>query len=483
MAHFGKDLDNFSAARTVQIINTEINEHFTIYTIEVTVGTYTWTVKHRYSEFHDLHEKLVVGFKLDKTLLPPKKLFGNQTEVFVKKRQQDLQVYLQTVLHYLAHHPPPALTFFLDFHLYEIHGITQAMAEDLYNRGEMILQTKEVYQVTPLQLHSLSERLKLPEPTCESGDMKKDLGHILDFITRAKHLQICGSEDVVACSNIRMNQLKFDLSLFKSLLSLEVLSCNFQMLQGLETIKQTLCSFNVYRTAKTIKEVVLQDVRAWKGEDGAQLVGGWDQVTRVDFSHNYIKEIDQSVQILWRAEHVNLSHNGLETIQHLQWLSQMTHLDLSHNRLQSLDSLHTKLGNLKCLLLSGNLLESLQGFSKLFSLEMLDVSDNKISKVEDVGGACQLPCLENLQLGGNPVTDTVDYRTKVLTMFGERLNEVCLDNQKASQTEKDTVAVRLALQKARESKPRLAGPRKVTAAACPAFPMGLKCSVSIGFSA
>ncbi|XP_076468739.1 nischarin-like isoform X2 [Babylonia areolata] len=460
MAHFGRDLDNFSAARTVQITNTETNEHFTTYTIEVTVGSYTWTVKHRYSEFHELHEKLVVGFKLDKTLLPPKKLFGHHTQTFVRKRQHDLQVYLQTVLHYLAHHPPPALTFFLHFHLYEIHGITQAMAEDLYNRGEMILQSKEVYQVTPLQLYSLTERLKLPEPTCDSGDMKKDLGHILDFITRAKHLQICGSEEAVGRSNIHMNQLKFDLSLFKSLQSLEILSCSFQMLQGLETIKQTLVSFNVYRTAHTIKEVVLQDTPRWKGEDGTPLVAGWDHVTHVDFSHNFIEDIDNSVAILWRAEHVNLSHNRLTQVQHLQWLSHMTHLDLSHNRLADLQALHTKLGNLKCLLLSGNLLDSLTGFAKLFSLEMLDVSDNRISKVEEVGPVCRLPCVEKLQLSGNPVTNTVDYRTKVLTMFGERVDEVYLDNQKASQSEKDTVAVRLALQKAREARPPQAAPRK-----------------------
>ena len=87
-------------------------------------------------------------------------------------------------------------------------------------------------------------------------------------------------------------------------------------------------------------------------------------------------------QILWQAEHVNLSHNQLEGMQHLQWLSQMTHLDLSHNRLHVLDSLHTKLGNLKCLLLTGNLIESLQGecFSgqgeegRLVPLPGLDIS-------------------------------------------------------------------------------------------------------------
>ena len=33
----------------------------------------------------------------------------------------------------------------------------------------------------------------------------------------------------------------------------QVITCNFQMVQGLETIKQTLNVFNVYRTAATIK--------------------------------------------------------------------------------------------------------------------------------------------------------------------------------------------------------------------------------------
>ncbi|XP_076448177.1 uncharacterized protein LOC143284919 isoform X2 [Babylonia areolata] len=464
MAHFGRD-DSFSAARTVQITGSETNENFTTYTIEMTVDSCTWTVRHRYSEFHELHEKLVASHKVDKGLLPPKKLFGNQTESFVKKRQHDLQLYLQTVLNLLAVRPPPALTSFLHFHLYEIHGITQTMAEDLYNRGEMLLQSNEVFRVTPLQLHSLTERLKLPEPTCDSGDVKKDLGHILDFITRTKHLQIRGRTELVGTSNINMNLLPFDLSLFKSIQSLELQTADFGMVRGLETIKQTLTFLKVFRSASTIKEVVLQDVPQWKGEDGSELVGGWDHVTRVDFSHNFIKDIDSSVQILWRVEHLDLSHNQLEGVEHLQWLSHMTHLDLSHNRLHSLTALHTKLGNLKCLLLQGNHIESLHGFSKLFSLEVLNVSNNKIAKVEDVRPVCQLPCMESLRLTDNPVTMTVDYRTRILEMFGDRVGEVSLDGEKASQKEKDTVAVRLALQKAKDARSRQAGPRKIPSAA------------------
>lgn len=31
---------------------------FQVYIIEVSVGDHSWTVKHRYSDFHELHEKV-----------------------------------------------------------------------------------------------------------------------------------------------------------------------------------------------------------------------------------------------------------------------------------------------------------------------------------------------------------------------------------------------------------------------------------------
>ena len=66
-------------------------------------------------------------YKLDKTLLPPKKLFGNQTEAFIKKRQHELEIYLQTVLHHLTQ-VPQALAVFLDFPKY-VSGRTEGRGE------------------------------------------------------------------------------------------------------------------------------------------------------------------------------------------------------------------------------------------------------------------------------------------------------------------------------------------------------------------
>lgn len=58
---------------------------------------------------------------------------------------------------------------------------------------------------------------------------------------------------------------------------------------------------------------------------------------------------------------LDLSHNKIGAIKHLQWLSHMTYLDMSYNDIEELEALHSKLGNLKTLKLAGNRLHSLQG--------------------------------------------------------------------------------------------------------------------------
>ncbi|NXP74041.1 NISCH protein, partial [Ramphastos sulfuratus] len=89
-----------------------------VYIIQVSVGNHQWTVKHRYSDFHDLHEKLVSEKKIDKNLLPPKKIIGKNSKSLVEKRQKELEVYLQTLLIKFPVTAPKFLSHFLHFHLY-----------------------------------------------------------------------------------------------------------------------------------------------------------------------------------------------------------------------------------------------------------------------------------------------------------------------------------------------------------------------------
>ncbi|KAK2091256.1 hypothetical protein P7K49_030540 [Saguinus oedipus] len=89
-----------------------------VYIIQVTDGNHEWTVKHRYSDFHDLHEKLVAERKIDKNLLPPKKIIGKNSRSLVEKREKDLEVYLQKLLAAFPGVTPRVLAHFLHFHFY-----------------------------------------------------------------------------------------------------------------------------------------------------------------------------------------------------------------------------------------------------------------------------------------------------------------------------------------------------------------------------
>ncbi|KAM9099056.1 nischarin isoform 1-T1 [Sarcophilus harrisii] len=451
-------------AKEARIPGSELVENYTVYIIQVTVGSHQWTVKHRYSDFHDLHEKLIAEKKIDKNLLPPKKIIGKNSKSLVEKRQKDLEVYLQTLLTKFPVAAPKVLSHFLHFHLYEINGITAALAEELFHKGEQLLVAGEVFAIRPLQLYAITQQLRQGKPTCANGDAQTDLGHILDFTCRLRYLKVSGTGGPFGTSNIQEHLLPFDLSIFKSLHQIEISHCDAKHIKGLISSKHTLATLSVRYSATSMKEIIVPEASEfdeWEPEGAhpdcpvTAVIPTWRALTTLDMSHNSISQIDDSVKLIPKIEYLDLSHNGVMVVENLQHLYNLIHLDLSYNKLTSLEGVHTKLGNIKTLNLAGNLLESLSGLNKLYSLVNLDLSNNKIEQIEEIKNIGSLPCLEEVVLSSNPLSIIPDYRTKVLAQFGERASEVCLDNIITTEKELDTVEVLKAIQKAKEAKYKL----------------------------
>uniref|UniRef100_A0A671Q7P9 PX domain-containing protein n=1 Tax=Sinocyclocheilus anshuiensis TaxID=1608454 RepID=A0A671Q7P9_9TELE len=447
------------AEKRVRIVGSELVESYTVYIIEVYVGDHSWTVKHRYSDFHDLHEKLTVEKKIDKHLLPPKKIIGKNSKSLVEKRQKELEVYLQTLLSRFPASTPKVLSNFLLFHLYEISGIAAALAEELFHKGEQLLAAGEVFLLRPLQLYAVTQQLKLAKPTCANGDAKADLGHILDFTCRLKYLKIPGMKAAVGTSNIEEQSLPFDLSIFKSLLQIEISDCDAGQIKGLPSLKPTLATLSIHLSASSMKEILVPEASEfaqWEPEGVdtdcpvTAIIPTWNMLTTLDMSRNFIRCIDESVKLIPEVEFLDLSYNELSLVENLQHLYNLVHLDLSFNKLTVLEGVHTKLGNIKTLNLSGNQLETLSGLSKLYSLVNLDLSSNKLAQLDEIKNICTLPCLEKLSLADNPMCIIPDYRTKVLAQFCDRASEVCLDGTTTTEKELDTVEVLKAIQKAKE---------------------------------
>ncbi|XP_028681214.2 LOW QUALITY PROTEIN: nischarin [Erpetoichthys calabaricus] len=476
-----------SEQKRVHIRGSELVENYTVYIIEVEVGKHRWTVKHRYSDFHDLHEKLTVERKIDKNLLPPKKIIGKNSKSLVEKREKELEVYLQTLLAKFPLAAPKVLSYFLHFHLYEINGITAALAEELFHKGEQLLAAGEVFCLRPLQLYAIAQQLRLAKPTCANGDARADLGHILDFTCRLKYLKISGTQGSLGSSNINELQLPFDLSIFKSLLHIEINQCDGKQIQGLPYLKPTLATMSVHHTTSSMKDILVPeafDFEKWEPEgvnsdsQVLAIIPTWKTLTTLDMSHNFISSIDESVKLIPKVEFLDLSHNGLSRVENLQHLYNLIHLDLSYNKLSLLESLHTKLGNIKTLNLSGNLLESLSGLNKLYSLVNLDLTHNKLAQLEEIKNIGSLPCLEKLSLSSNPLSIIPDYRTKVLAQFWDRASEVCLDGIATTEKELDTVEVLKAIQKAKEAKDRMNNADKKISEDTRPPPASLKASCS-----
>lgn len=134
---------------------------------------------------------------------------------------------------------------------YKTGNCTVSHIKCVFVVGEQLLQAGEVFSLRPLQLYAVSQQLRLAKPTCCNGDARTDLGHILDFTCRLRYLkvvqlftwlgsrsflcsagecshcvclcwQVSGTRGPLGSSNIQESGLPFDLSVFKSLLQIEV---------------------------------------------------------------------------------------------------------------------------------------------------------------------------------------------------------------------------------------------------------------------
>ncbi|XP_067933194.1 nischarin-like [Watersipora subatra] len=448
MACYNRD----SSDNAIRILKAELleNNAYVEYVIEVGLSDYQWTVRHRYSEFHELNEILVSNHGLDKKLLPPKKTFGNTSESFIQKRRVALERYLDSLLRKFDRLPYELATF-LKFQHYEINGLTQILAETLFNKGDTLLEQSSICLMDPLQLYAVTNRMTKPESVVST--QQRDIGHILDFATRLKRLKVVSAVKEVGTSNIKMNNLEYSLAIFKAITYLELTECDLTKLKGLDHLRKNLTKLKIKRSVSSIQEFLTRRDVHWEPEgDGADGLNEsliWPELTSVDFSKSNLHELPEAMKYLVKVEYVDLHDNYIAEIRHLESSSYLTHIDLSLNKISAISDLHMRLGNIKSINLSGNYLETLTGFSKLYSLEYLDVSNNQISQVLELNHVGSLPLLEHLIVQGNSVTVIPDYRIQVFKIFEGRAKELSLDNVKATEQELSTVAVLMALDRAK----------------------------------
>eukprot|EP00794_Sanderia_malayensis_P006213 gene6213-6929_t len=419
-------------SKSVQIVGTENVQDHTVYKIQVEVGECTWSLKKRFREFCSLHEELVVNYGLPWDLLPPKRFIGNMNKDHIEKRRGALEEYLQTIIAVLMN-PPNEIIEFLEFDRFDVNSVCHKLAADLFVIGDSILNSNEVFTISPLQIHCINRRLLLPLPTCESSDPSEDIGHLYSFVSQAKHIKVQGGHDDLFITD---QELTYDLSIFKSLQTLELSNCDLEFLKGMELLQNQLWELRVTGCIKFLKDVlitsetwnqgVLFEVGQGKQRHMARFPV-WDSVVHAAFTSNRLSSIDNTITLLPNIRKLDLSHNFLSDVQFLEEFLYLRELDLSHNKLTDVEDFPYKLGNICILNLAGNHLRDVKGLDKMYSLRRLRLSDNSIEQLSNVLSLGNLPMLENVDLHGNPCANEPFYNIRVIAQFGDRYQDVTVD--------------------------------------------------------
>lgn len=292
----------------------------------------------------------------------------------------------------------------------------------------------------------------MPCPTHEMIDKRYDFSHILDFCSQLTTITIRGSDDVTGTSDIRQNNLHFDLNAFKAIENLTLFGVPPGNITAIGSGRDTLVLLKVYHTNiyETAQIFMCDDIHKDILNAGGNLV--WKNLLEIDLGRNCLRKIDASVKLVPNVEKLILDSNRLTSLDNLTSLPHLSHLHLADNLISNLNDLSTRVGNILTLDLSCNKISSLEGFTRIYSLERLDLGSNLITTLDEIKHLTKLPCLVALNLTGNPVTTCVDYRVKTLELFGRRAGDICLDREETSQKELDTVAVLQALRIVKEGR-------------------------------
>lgn len=310
-------------------------------------------------------------------------------------------------------------------------------------------------------MHAISSRILLPCPTFELQNSAFDFSHILDFCSNLESLIIipsstCESDDKeeilkqlispIGTSNILPSTLVFDLSPFTSLRTLEIIGIVPQNISNCDYLRSTVTHLSVNNTrVQNIQQLLSPE----SIHEDAPRNSVWSKVKKVNFGKNDIWTIDSAMALIPNVEEVHLNDNFLRNISNLKSLHYLNHLNLSGNLIESCSKWQFEIGNISFLNLSFNKLKSLNGLSRIRSLRTIDLSWNQIDSFEELDEIAQLPIIENVGLNGNIIASQVDYRTRVLARFGEKCNELILDNEKCSQSEVEIARVLSVLRQTR----------------------------------
>jgi len=143
----------------------------------------------------------------------------------------------------------------------------------------------------------------------------------------------------------------------------------------------------------------------------------WNRLIYLSLSNCGLVSMDESFHFFPSLIELDISHNDIQTITHLQDCIALESINASHNRIVSLFHLERTIGHVKRMNLSHNDILSLEGLDKVYSLEDINIAHNKVEDFQQIQYLSRLPNLESILLINNPIAERRHYRLKVYREF------------------------------------------------------------------
>lgn len=126
--------------------------------------------------------QLTAEKKVDRGLLPPKKMLGKNSKSLVERRQKELELYLQTLLLQFPQATPTPLAYFLHFHLYVsiLLLMMSSWSQDFLPVSHM--WNREVPDKDPRRVPKLLDEVKIRSLQTVEGFQTVKCLNIGDFI-------------------------------------------------------------------------------------------------------------------------------------------------------------------------------------------------------------------------------------------------------------------------------------------------------------
>eukprot|EP00047_Mylnosiga_fluctuans_P005695 m.242145 g.242145 ORF g.242145 m.242145 type:complete len:1249 (+) comp13975_c0_seq1:105-3851(+) len=261
-----------------------------------------------------------------------------------------------------------------------------------------------------------------PEIQAMYANLREFCSHLLSLRLMAGSQLICSTK-------------VYDLKIFSSLESLQILRVEVECLRGIEALRPRLRFLTARKAVKNLK--VLFSLCA---ADRAVSELPWSHLESLDLHDNSLMAIDDSFKLFPALELLDLSANDLSAITaDFKYLRSLTSLNLADNRVKTLRPLLESdvLGALKRLTIlnvSSNGLTSLIGIEGLLALEELDVSHNQIDTIDEMRRVCHFAKLRRLAVAGNPFTAEPHSRPRVFSFFPAWM-DLLLDGARADSLE------------------------------------------------